>query len=412
MVIVLLGAVGAGIGIATSGGHAAPAPVDAQQHQRAPATSTSTTGPDGTTSTTGAPTTSTMPRPSAWASGGGLEPATPPSATPDTALNAVFANQLGPGWVGGDSTYSTALADGSLAFVFSDTLIGTAHTDGSATFTGMAHSSELVGTLEHLVPDYGGSYGSPSTLIPDTTNAAGIWETAATYTEGHNQLIFVNEFTGPPGILTLSFTGKSGLAEMSAASGLPVFHSVAPIPTDADTQWGSAIVQSGGYLYIYGATLNRPLGHGILGMKIARVPAGHSVDAAQWTYWNGTGFVPGESNATLVGTVNQLCGVVPNPNGKGFVGVSVPAGLLYDKTVDLSYAASPAGPWSTPQPVYAIPELKQYDGEMAYFPTFHPELSSDPDDLVVSYNIDTTVGYSVLEHDIHSYQPRFLLIHG
>ena len=159
--------------------------------------STSTTG--RTTSTIG--TTTAPPGASSWASGAdSLQPAVPPHAVPDQALNNLLAGQLGPGWVGGDSTYSTRLPDGREAFVFADTLIGTAQPDGSASFTGMAHSSELLGSLSNLVPDYGGMYSAPQSLIPDTYNSGGIWEPQATYTQGDNQMIFVNEFTGPPGI--------------------------------------------------------------------------------------------------------------------------------------------------------------------------------------------------------------------
>ncbi len=330
---------------------------------------------------------------------------------PDQALNNLLAGQLGPGWVGGDSTYSTRLPDGREAFVFSDTLIGTAQPDGTPSITGMAHSSELVGVLPNLVPDYGGTYSAPLSLIPDTYNSGGIWETFATYTQGESQMIFVNEYTGPPGILTLSYTGRSGIAVMAVPSqGPPTLSSVTLLPTDPDTEWGSAVVSSGGYMYVYGADLDLAH-HRVYGMKVARVPDGQSLDVNAWGYWNGSQWVAGESNAAVVPTVNQLTGVVPDPDGKGFIAVSVPSGVFYDTTVDLSYASSPEGPWTAPQPVYVIPEIKQYAGEMAYFPTFHPELSSG-DQLIVSYNIDTTVGYSVLLHNIHSYQPRFLTITG
>jgi hypothetical protein len=326
-------------------------------------------------------------------------------------MNNLIANQLGPGWVGGDSAYSTRLPDGRVAIVFSDTFIGTAQSDGTASFTGMAHSSELVGVLPSLAPDYGGTYKAPKPLIPDTYDSSGIWETAATYIQGNEQMIFVNEYTGPPGILTLSYTGRSGIAVMSIApNGLPALSAVTLLPQDPDTAWGSAVVTSGGYLYVYGADLDRA-NHGVYGMKVARVPVGQSLDVGAWTYWTGSQWEGGDSNVAIVQTVNDLTGVVPNPDGKGFIGVSVPSGLLHDTTVDLSYASSPEGPWTAPQAVYVIPEIKKYAGESAYFPTFHPELSSG-DQLVVSYNIDTTVGYSVLRNDIHSYQPVFLTITG
>ena len=119
------------------------------------------------------------------------------------------------------------------------------------------------------------------------------------------------------------------------------------------------------------------------------MPAGQSLDVNAWRYWNGSQWVAGELKAAIVPTVNQLTGVQPDPDGKGFIAVSIPSGLFNDTTVDLSYASSPAGPWTAPQPVYVIPELKQYGDEMAYSPTFHPELSSS-DQLIVSYNIDTS----------------------
>ena len=90
----------------------------------------------------------------------------------------------------------------------------------------------------------------------------------------------------------------------------------------------------------------------------------------------------------------------------GFLAVSVPGSVLTDTTVDLS-ACSPAGPWSTPIPVYTIPQITEYSNEIAYMPTFHTEISS-PGDLVVSYNIDTLNGLSASEQNVHDYQPQFL----
>lgn len=50
-----------------------------------------------------------------------------------------------------------------------------------------------------------------------------------------------------------------------------------------------------------------------------------------------------------------------------------------------------AGPWSAPAPVYTIPQITQYTDEIAYIPTFHPELSG-AGGMVISYNINTTSG--------------------
>jgi len=350
---------------------------------------------------------------SSWASGSeGLEPAVPASAAPDQSLDNVFSQQLGPGWIGGDSTYSTRLQDGREAFVFADTFIGTAQADGAPSFTGMAHSTELVGALPNLVSDYAGTFAIPLPLIPDTYDPAAIWEPLATYTQGDEQMIVVNEYKGPKGILTMHYTGRSGIAVMSvAANGLPKLSSITLLPTDPSITWGSAVVEGGGYLYLYGADISG-VRDAVTGMEVARVPVGESLDISRWAYWTGSRWIPNESNAKVVHTVNDLTGVTRDPDGKGYIGVSVPWGVFKDRTVDLSYSRSPEGPWTAPQPVYSIPEVFQYGGEMAYFPTFHPELSSTPNQLVVSYDLDTDRGLPVLKQNIHSYQPRFITITG
>ena len=172
-VAALVCASGVGVAVALSAGTSPhPAPVSLGHPASHPATggtkgtakpSTSTTG----TTTSTIATTTTLPAASSWASGGdGLQPAVPPHAVPDQALNNLLAGQLGPGWIGGDSTYSTRLPDGREAFVFSDTVIGTAQPDGTPSITGMAHSSELVGVLPNLVPDYGGTYSAPLSSDP------------------------------------------------------------------------------------------------------------------------------------------------------------------------------------------------------------------------------------------------------
>ena len=103
-------------------------------------------------------------------------PTTLPTVKKDPKLDKVFQTQKGPGWLGGDATYSTALPDGSEDFVFGDTLLGNAATNGRITsFKGIVHDSELVGTLPDLQPDFGDPQGAPSAVIPDS-NADDGWQ--------------------------------------------------------------------------------------------------------------------------------------------------------------------------------------------------------------------------------------------
>ncbi len=338
--------------------------------------------------------------------GGGTQgsdcaPTLQPTARVASSLDSVFANETGPGWIGGDGTYSTELPNGQESFVFSDTLIGTAQSSGLSSLTGMPHNSELVGALPNLNTDISGTYGSPSSLIPDP-GSNDHWWTTSTYVENGSQLVYVNEFAPAPGNLD-QFTGQSGIAVLSVSgSGMPSFSSITPLPTDPNTQWGIAVVQDASYTYVYG------IDSAVYEMKVARVPVGDSLQTNDWTYWNGSQWVSGEANAVPINTGAELTGVTAQAGGVGYVGVSIPGGVYQGSAVTLSYACSPTGPWSTPETVYSIPQISEYPDEIAYMPTFHPDLTGQGG-LVVSYNINSSNAASVLQN-VHQYQPHFLLL--
>ena len=275
------------------------------------------------------------------------------------------------------------------------------------TLTGIPNNSELVGTIPDLFGDYDGTYSSPAALIPDSGENS--WQVAATYMENGEQLVFVNEFAPVPNSLFDVFTGRSGIAVLSLSSGEPTFSSLTLLPTDANTQWGTAVMQSGGYDYVYGLDMNFSQ-NVFYGMKMARVPLGESLDPGNWTYWNGSQWTAGEDTASPVPTPTVLTGVIALENGSGFMAVSIPGGVTNDRTVDLSFSCTPVGPWSSPQAIYTIPQINEYNDEIAYMPTFHPELSSNG--LVVSYSIDTTDSLGTLEQDVRAYQPQFLQVSG
>jgi hypothetical protein len=339
--------------------------------------------------------------------GADCQPDVQPTATPDTNATQVFADQTGPGWLGGDATYSTALPGGRESFVFSDTLIGTAQTNGTTSLTGMPHNSELIGSTSGINTDISGTYSQPQALISQGSGGNDFWWTTSTYVENGTQLVYVNAFQPVSGNPDYQFTGQSGIAAMSLPpGGLPTLQSITPLPTDPDTTWGHAVLQTGSYVYVYGIVQD-PSSGTYYGMKVARVPQGQSLETNQWTYWNGTSWLGGEQNAATIRPGTQLTGVAPQTGGSGYVGVSIPGGSFNGDSVTLSYACSPTGPWSSPQAVYTIPQVSEYPGEIAYVPTFHPELSQNG--LVVSYNVNNRTPGSSSDDD-HEYQPRFLLL--
>jgi hypothetical protein len=338
--------------------------------------------------------------------GNECQPVSSPTVEPDSSLDGLVSSQSGPGWIGGDATYSTLLPSGYESFVFSDTLIGTSQSNATAAVSGFIHNSELVGTTASLTGNFGGSTSAPQSLVPDTNNPSYMWQVSATYVENGSQLVFVNEFAPVSGSPFYTFTGASGIAVLTLSGTMPTFKYIDPVPTDPNTQWGTATTQSDGFTYIYGTDIDASTSM-FPGMKVARAIEGQSGDTANWQYWDGTQWVNGEVNAEPIVTDTVLTGVTPQRSGNGYVAVSIPGSVFADKTVDLSYACSPTGPWTTPTPIFTIPEVANDPGEISYIPTFHPELSG-PNSLVISYNVDNLDGLATLEQNVHQYQPRFL----
>lgn len=338
-----------------------------------------------------------------------------PETLPEASVNALwseaFAKQSGPGWIGGDSTYSTRLPDGRTVFVFSDTFIGTAKPDGTSAIKGMPHNSLLVGMADSLASVYSGTYDAPKSLIPERKTDTWFWA-FATYIEKDKQLVFINEFDA--GNVFGHFTGTSGMAVLDIPKGgVPQFSHTVLLPSDANTAWGRAILQEGEYLYAYGANSDPDKGT-FYGMKVARIPQGKSTQTESWRYWNGEGWVDSLKNARTVYSGNELNGVMKQPAwmGKGYMAVSIPWGVFHDTVLQLSFACDPQGPWSKPETVYTLPEItgpQAYKNQIAYLPTFHPGLG-DADTVVASYNINTTNGLKAYLDNIHIYQPRFLTL--
>jgi hypothetical protein len=387
--------------IETDGGALAMTSPAADGNQSPSTTTTTTTGTGLTTPTQVPPDEAQL--------ADDCQPATTPTVSVDSSLDSVIADQTGPGWVGGDATYSTQLPDGDEAFVFSDTLIGTAQPSGVTQLTAFIHNSELVGAMPDLEGNFGGTTSAPQTLIPDTTDPGDQWQVSATYVDNDDQLVFVNEYAPvADGNSSIDqFTGHSGIAIFSLQpDDMPAFDSVEPLPTDPNTQWGTAVTESGGYAYVFASDSDPTNGAVFYGTKVARVALGSSLITDAWQYWDGAQWVSGEQNALPIATTAVLTGVTAQQGESGYMAVSIPVVVWDNKAVDLSYACSPSGPWSTPVPVYTIPQVSQFPDEIAYIPTFHPELSGNG--LVISYNIDSLDGLTPLEENIHLYQPQFL----
>src|SRR4051812_46173050 len=120
-------------------------------------------------------------------------------AATDTRLNDLFArygddNSRVDDWTGADSTYSTTLPGGRVAFIFSDTFLGQVNPDGSRPkiieeggTTPFINNSFVVKSGDRLTTVHGGTVDDPKALMPPRDHEHWYWAGDAITVDGRVQ---------------------------------------------------------------------------------------------------------------------------------------------------------------------------------------------------------------------------------
>jgi hypothetical protein len=344
-------------------------------------------------------------------------PPVPGQGMPDASFNALVT-QNGPGWTGGDGTYSALLPDGTDLWMWSDSFIGTVNpqTRLRSGWLFTAHNSltrstpggEVITTLGY--PPQTTSYFAPPN--PDDwfwQGDAGVFETAPGVYEVQIMLL---EWTG-----SFSFQGNS-VATLSWPA-LTTESVVAVALPDLTIEWGAQLLQVGKYLYLYG--IQDP-GTWQKLPYVARMSSYSDLtNPAAWQYWNATSksWVTGQSNAT------PMAGVPAITNEYSATRHTTAAGVFYMmagmetwspgypnwKNVVTYYSCTPVGPWTHRTIVYVTPESDSPGCSRGtlytYNPKDHPEFA-DTSGVLISYNVNANV-----EQDLvcaNDYMPRFIRV--
>jgi hypothetical protein len=241
------------------------------------------------------------------------------SVVPDDNLNKMwntYGNQGGH-WTGGDATISTSLPDGRDAWLFSDTFLGTVNPDGSRPSDTplVVHNSMVVqqgapgGAV--LTTLTGGTASDPASLVGAGAQTGGIlgYQANSEFVIGNVLYAFYMAYaSGPNG--PLSATPQYVVLAQFSLPGLTL-QSTTQLPLDATKLWGMAVVQSGGYVYVYG--------NGNDDLYVARAPA--SDPAQNWEFWTGSAWSTNESAAGIV--LNGVAGLsIAQVNGARRTGLS------------------------------------------------------------------------------------------
>ena len=344
-------------------------------------------------------------------------PATPSPGVIDSTLDA-YVTQNGPGWTGGDGTYSLLLPDGTNLWMWSDSYIGTVDpvTRLRSSYLFTAHNSL---TILNQATGSWTTVGYPpktSSYFVPTNKSDWFWVGGGYVTQPSPGVYNIK-------IMLLEWTGAFKLVGHSVATlawpSLSIL-SITPVRgLDTSIEWGTKILKVGNLYYIYG--LKDP-GTDTKTPYVARTNSINNLtNASRWVFWNATQmkWLPGESSATAM---NGVAAVTPeysvdqmSYNGGTFylmtgMDPQNPPYPLWD-AVTTWYSCSPQGPWSSKTTVYTTPEAGADGCKVGTLVTYNPKAHAeftDSSGMLISYNVNANNSQDLV--CANDYMPHFIRV--
>ncbi len=327
----------------------------------------------------------------------------PESAVPAAEFNALFALP-GPGWTGGDSTYSVKLPDGRTVWQFSDTFLGIVDRRGGRDrHSPLVNNTLVVQGDDGLTTLAGGDPTLPASFFPSPTGDRDDWywqydSTVEHPREGDKLRVFLLHFTrAGAGVFGFRWLGNA-LATLS----LPELQleAIVKLPADGGVSWGAAVLEAEDHTYIYGT---EDLGDEKY-MHLARAPRNGVTGA--WEFWGGASWTadPGASARIMPGVANEYS---VTAHAGGLVLVTMDTTTTFSPDLVAFTACRPEGPWENRTLLYRTPE-SGLENQITYNAHAHPQFA-DERGWLVSYNVNSrTFGDLFLDASI--YRPRFIRV--
>ena len=133
---------------------------------------------------------------------------------------------------------------------------------------------------------------------------------------------------------------------------------------------------------------------------------------APWSYYDGRGWSADPASAVSIEHIYTLLHLSVTKVAGAYMFIASPSPV--DNQVDAAFGCSPIGPFSAMHTIYSTPESTHYpvaDGVITYGAHAHPELSSNPNTLVVSYDVNPKAAQGINSPDASIYRPRFIDVH-
>lgn len=328
------------------------------------------------------------------------------SAEPD-ARTQQFAEygDTTPDWVGADSTYSVVLKDGTVAWLFSDTILGTV-VDGAVDMDTMGFINnsfilERDGELTETIT--GGTQEARESIFGPPAEDSWYW-LGAGYVAPNGQLhVGLNRYDKfGPGIWDWTWN-QSSIATVDPTTWEVT--GIQPVELESDVQWTSWYERTQGKTYIYGVDDQGALKQA----HVARVP-GHDISRVdKWEFWTGSGWSrDAADSAPILDHVANEYSVTEFRDG--YLMVTHDTSEAFSSQVVAYTACSPTGPFVNKTPLFSTPETGLWGSYgdpniFTYNSHVHPQFSDDSE-LLISYNVNTFDNEHVFD-DVTIYRPRF-----
>jgi hypothetical protein len=320
------------------------------------------------------------------------------------------------GWTGADGAYSVALSNNLTLWLYSDSWIGRVRANRHINSTMINNSVGIQYGRNPLTAQlrffYGSSNnGAPTALITPADGRGWFWLYHGILTSRGLYLFLMQIERTPDGGFRHIGVWLGHVANpFDVPSAWRITQRRLPFgrfSAQGDTLFGSAILRDGGYIYIYGADEDIEDGwYHRKYMVVARVREEHLDDFNRWRFYTNGRWQPYYTNATRIcDNIANEYSVSFQPSLNRYVLIYTENGL--SRNIALRVAPTPYGSWSDPVMIYQCPETDWHKNIVCYAAKGHPSLSTEPDELIVTYIASSSNFFQIME-DARLYRPRFL----
>jgi len=323
-------------------------------------------------------------------------------------------------WAGGDIASSIDLEGGRLLWLFGDSWVDTKK-PGSRSGAVMVNNTVAVQTgrdprTARLAFYHRTAAGKPGPLFGPPDGASSYWLSHGGIRTSKGLYLFLSRIVAKPGDNSVFGFRSTGLVMAHGLDPKVAPDRWKPIETampftqfsrnGSETVFGIPLLRKDGMIYFYGLEVDAESKDRFL--LVARVPEGDLEDFGAWRFYSdGVWQKDFKKASRLADHFGAELSVSYLPARQQYAAVYTEGGL--SENIMIRFAPAPEGPWSKPEVIFKTPEMGWDKDYFCYAAKGHPELSTRPDELIVSY-VCNSYDFKKMAADPRIYVPKFLKV--